>query len=177
MKAAVQKQLSAISYLLQYPSDRFPAGADDLAAITALFPPAAGREKVKSFVAYLGSKTLLDLQEIYTSLFDLDPKACLYLTYHRWGQHPNRTDDLLRLHRLYLEAGYQNDSGELPDYLPLVLEFLSVCGSAPGRQVLALCQSEIEALSRHLCEVDAPYAGLCEILTDLIDGMLPGDTR
>lgn len=141
------------------------------------FPPAAGREKVKSFVAYLGSKTLLDLQEIYTSLFDLDPKACLYLTYHRWGQHPNRTDDLLRLHRLYLEAGYQNDSGELPDYLPLVLEFLSVCGSAPGRQVLALCQSEIEALSRHLCEVDAPYAGLCEILTDLIDGMLPGDTR
>jgi nitrate reductase delta subunit len=105
MKAVLRRQLGAISYLLQYPSDRFPDGVEDLAAITALFPPEAGREKVKSFVSFLLSKTLLDLQEIYTSVFDLDPKACLYLTYHRWGQHPNRTDDLLRLHRLYLDAG------------------------------------------------------------------------
>lgn len=177
MNAAVRHQLRAISYLLQYPSDRFPAGADDLAEITALFPTTAGRKKIGSFVSFLRSRPLLDLQEIYTTVFDLDPQASLYLTYHRWGQDPNRTHDLLRLQRLYLEEGYQNDSGELPDFLPLILEFLSVCGSKPRRQVLALSREEIEALTRRLREVDAPYVGLFEILSNLIDGMLPGETH
>jgi nitrate reductase molybdenum cofactor assembly chaperone NarJ/NarW len=175
MNPAVRNQICAISYLLQYPSDRFPEEVSDPAEIAVLFPPAVGREKIRSFISFLKSTPLLDLQEIYTAVFDLDPQACLYLTYHRWGQDPGRTEDLLRLQRLYLEEGYQNESGELPDYLPLVLEFLSVCDPQRRGQVLSLCGREIVMLSHRLREVNAPYAGLFEILTGLIGGIPPGD--
>jgi nitrate reductase delta subunit len=174
--AALCQQLAAVSCLLQYPSDRFPAADNELEAIAALFPPSAGRAEIRSLVDFLKSTPLMDLQETYTAVFDLDPQACLYLTYHRWGQDPSRTEDLLRLQRLYLEAGYQNESGELPDYLPLVLEFLSVCGPQRRGQVLALCRNEIVMLGRRLREVKAPYAGLFEILTGLIGGIPPGDS-
>ena len=175
MKAADRKCLSAISYLLQYPSGRFLADKENLAEKAALFPPSGGREEIQSLVSFIGSTPLLKLQEIYTAIFDLDPEACLYLTYHRWGQDPNRTGDLLRLHRLYLEEGYQNDSGELPDYLPLVLEFLSVCGPESRHQVLVLCAREIGVLTSRLQEANAPYAGVFGVLNNLIGGLAPGD--
>jgi len=121
-----------LSGLLQYPDDDYLSQIKDIEAIVACRPPNEFENSITEFITYIKTQSLIHLQEIYTAAFDMNPATTMNLTYHIWGDNEKRADMLTRLQQVYQEAGYERATGELPDYLPMLLEFLSVCPEAKG---------------------------------------------
>ena len=72
-------------------------------------------------------------QELRHVTFDFDRRASLHLTYHTYGDRRQRGLELVRLKRRYAEAGLPLEGGELPDYLPVLLEFAALVPEAARR--------------------------------------------
>ncbi|MDZ7663849.1 MAG: nitrate reductase molybdenum cofactor assembly chaperone [Desulfotignum sp.] len=115
-----------LSVLLDYPDKRLLDDLDQITAAARQIPEPEFRRVVSDFLAYLARHDLLDLQENYTAAFDLRPTTTLNLTYHAFGDNEKRAAALSTLQHLYNQAGWERTNTELPDYLPLMLEFLSI---------------------------------------------------
>jgi nitrate reductase delta subunit len=149
-----------LSFLLEYPTAASLHAAEELRADG--IADWTGGLAVQSFVDYLRSTPLIRLQEIYTATFDLSPSTSLNLSYHRWGNGRERGSALVRLLHLYARADYEVADGELPDYLPLVLEFLSVCSPESARKIMAEYLLPVSTLASRLAESGSPYAGIVQ---------------
>lgn len=149
-----------LSLFLDYPSPESLDAAEELHmdGITDW----TGGLAVQSFVDYLRSTPLIRLQEIYTATFDFSPSTSLNLSYHRWGDGRERGSALVRLLHLYAQAGYEIADGELPDYLPLVLEFLSVGPPESAREIMVEYLLPVSILASRLTESSSLYAALVE---------------
>ena len=158
--------LKVVSLLLQYPE----AGLlDSLAslerAVSGIADPAA-KVRCSDFLNHLRTTPLLRLQETYSATFDLNPSTSLDLGYHRWGDGKERGGALARLVSLYAKAGYEVANGELPDHLPLVLEFLSVCPEEMELEIINEYGSQVATLASRLAEDGSPYAGLVRMVSE-----------
>ncbi|HYA04106.1 MAG TPA: nitrate reductase molybdenum cofactor assembly chaperone [Syntrophobacteria bacterium] len=151
-----------LSFLLQYPEAESLELLEDLRVAARAITDSARREPVTDFLAHLQGSPLIRLQEDYTATFDLSPPTSLNLTYHRWGEGKERGSALARLVDLYAQAGYEIGDGELPDYLPLVLEFLSVGPPDSAREIMAEYRLHVGTLASRLAERRSPYAALVE---------------
>jgi nitrate reductase delta subunit len=151
-----------LSVLLQYPDAELVAALDELGAAGS---PAA-------FLAYLRSTPLRGLQASYVQTFDFDRRASLYLTYHTHGDRRQRGLELVRLKRRYAEAGLLVTDGELPDYLPLVLEFAALA-PGEGEALLNELRVPLELVRARLHANESPYAELLDALV----GALPRRTK
>lgn len=154
-----------LSRLLDYPSasfwDREPGDAGD----------AAGGAIV-GFLASLEGLDLRALEREYVETFDFDRRASLYLTFHTHGDRRQRGLELIRLKRRYAQAGLALAEGELPDYLPVVLEFADLAPE-PGRALLAELREPVELVRSRLRERESRYA----LLLDAVVSTLPALTR
>jgi nitrate reductase delta subunit len=150
-----------ISVLLRYPDERLVAGRDELAAAVAALPAAEG---LRRFTEYLAGRTQLELAAAYVETFDLRRHTSLYLTYYLHGDTRKRGMALLRLKRLYAAAGLELAGGELPDYLPLMLEFAALAPDGAGETLLREHRPGLELLRRGLNEAESPYAGVLDAL-------------
>ena len=165
--------LKVLSILLQYPDDEFILSLGELKEAVAQIPQAEQRKRCVHFLDCLSNNSLIRLQEEYTSTFDLNPATSLNLTYHKWGDSRERGNALVDFHRLYHVAGYEGSTGELPDYLPLVLEYLSVSRNGNHSPVLGQYCEEVETVHSRLEDAGSLYAGLLAIVTDLFTEMKP----
>jgi len=129
------------------------------------------RERCANFLDYLASKPLIRLQEEYTATFDLNPATSLNLTYHKWDDSRERGNALLDFQRLYQLAGYEISTGELPDHLPLVLEYLSLNRNGDYSSLLGQYYEEVETINSRLKEAGSVYAGPLSIVVDLFTEM------
>ena len=163
--------LKVLSILLQYPDDEFILSLEELKEAVGQIPQVEQRERCVHFLNYLGNNPLIRLQEEYTSTFDLNPSTCLNLTYHKWGDSRKRGTALVDFRRLYHQAGYESSTTDLPDYLPLVLEYLSLNRNGDHSLLLGLYCEEVETLSSRLEEAGSVYAGLLAIVADLFTEM------
>jgi nitrate reductase delta subunit len=164
-----------VSELMQYPDERFMERLAEVEAASAELPEAL-REKIEAFLSGIGSMSLLRLQETYTAAFYMDSKTTLNMTYHPWGNSEKRAGALAQLERLYRGAGYERVGGELPDFLPLMLEFLSIRPDTIGTDLFRQCLSGAGTLQSRL-RIHAPvYAGLLESLTCVL-GKGEGEDR
>jgi nitrate reductase delta subunit len=159
--------LKVLSILLQYPGDEFVFSLEELKEAVEEIPQVKQREKCVNFLNYLGNNSLIRLQEEYTVTFDFNPATSLNLTYHKWGDTRERGNALVGFHQLYETAGYESTSGELPDYLPLLLEFLSINRQECDFSFLGQYCDQLKAIGVHLQESGSPYAGLFEIVLDI----------
>jgi nitrate reductase molybdenum cofactor assembly chaperone NarJ/NarW len=162
--------LKVISVLLLYPDNEF---VDWLSSLENELDDnninGSDKNRLLGFVAAVKNMSLLRLQENYTQIFDMNPGTCLNLTYHSFGDTEKRGQILAQMDQVYLNAGYERTTGELPDYLPLVLEFLS---QGLGSEGIDLLWSQLDGLKNiiaNLNDQDSPYQMLFEILTDLVD--------
>lgn len=169
--------LKFLSLLLQYPDTGLKSALASLEELAGELPEASSSQICRRFLPYLKATPLLRIQEEYTQTFDLNPAGCLYLTYHRWGNDRKRGGALAGLHQTYHDCGYESTSGELPDYLPLVLEFASASPGDKGFEVLHQFSSEIEKLDTHLRERRSPYADLLGVLVEAVAERAPADKR
>ncbi len=158
-----------LSALLSYPDERLIEDHQELSDLVSRFSNSVVKAKCNDFLACVESIPLLGLQEEYTRLFDLNPSTCLNMTFHECGESRERGFALVRLIQLYKDAGYELSTKELPDYLPLILEFLSVCSSETRSKILTLYQSHIAGLASRLGEQEGcSYAGLVEALSTMV---------
>ncbi len=151
--------LRALSLLLNYPQET-NSGPE-----LSILPAGPAKETLEGFCRYRLEKPILRLQEEYTGTFDLNPSTSLNLTFH----HPeaqSRGKLLLGLKELYEDAGYENLPGELPDYLPLMLEFLSVCPDPYRRRICGEYSAAVALLASRLKEAASPFAELMELVKD-----------
>jgi nitrate reductase delta subunit len=159
LEAGVRFQL--LSLLLSYPSGEIVDGRKEIAAAAAALPRGRVRDSIGSFLEYFLATSALALHQEYVETFDLQKRSSLYLTFFTHGDTRKRGRELLRLKRLYRAAGFVLEGGELPDYLPLVLEFAAL-DREHGEWVLREHRAGLELLRMHLREKGSPYAELLE---------------
>ncbi len=168
-----------LSALFDYPDQRLMDELDRIRAAANQIPEAAFRRAALTFLGYLESQNLIRLQETYTAAFDLHPDTTLNLTYHAFGNNEKRATAMAKLQRIYHLAGWEKTNTELPDYLPLVLEFLCFCPDLEPDHAQSLnnCLRSTKVLMKNL-EKDAPaYAMLLTPLADLAHAGVKMDNR
>ncbi|MEV5569908.1 nitrate reductase molybdenum cofactor assembly chaperone [Spirillospora sp. NPDC052269] len=132
---------------------------------------AAGR--LSAFLDHMDATTPSALAEHYVETFDLRRRCCLHLTYYRDGDTRRRGASLVALKERYRAAGAEfAGGGELPDYLPVVLEFAALHG---GADLLAEHRAGIELLRLALADRGSPYAAPVEAVCATLPGASPRD--
>ena len=125
-------------------------------------------------VGHLGSTPLDRLQQAYVDQFDLSRKHALYLSYWTDGDTRRRGEVLGRFKSAYRASGFLVDThGELPDYLPMVLEFAARADLDAGRELLQAYRPSLELLRIALDEKQSPYAGALVAVCATLPGESP----
>lgn len=154
---AADPTLKLVSVLMQYPTVALFEGLGLLAELTGQTPRKV-REHLSTFVQWLGYTDPDQVAHHYVKTFDLRKRCALYLTYYRYGDTRNRGMALIEFKTAYRTAGFAPDEYELPDYLPMVLDFAALCER--GQRLLHGHRSDLELLRKALEEADSPYAEL-----------------
>jgi nitrate reductase delta subunit len=159
----------ALGALLDYPTAELQQAANEieqaLGEERAL--PAAELDGVRAFVDRLRGSEIMDLQEYWIGLFDRSKRLALHLYEHSYGESRDRGQAMVNLALTYRMNGFELNASEMPDYLPLFLEFLSVIPEVHARRYLTDAIEIIEALRVRLEERDSTYATLLGALVTL----------
>ena len=162
--------LKATSVLLQYPSAEVREAADAIEPAELAGASRRQRERLGAFLAWFRARTGAQLEHAYVETFDFAKRQSLHLTFHTEGDRRQRGMALLALKRSYAEAGFEPTDVELPDYLPLMLEFAALAPD-PGRDALAGHRIAIELVRASLRETRSPYASLLDVVADALPGL------
>lgn len=159
------KYLQILSLLLDYPQDNSPELIAEInQAIALLAWPAQNQQQLCDFLTHYGSSSLLDLQSDYDGLFERGRAHSLHLFEHIHGESRDRGQAMVNLQQQYRTAGLDIGVKELPDYLPLYLEFLSTQGEDNARIGLEEVAPILALLACRLDKRQNPYAGLFHCL-------------
>lgn len=157
-----------VSRLLDYPETNLLEALDELKESLAADKSfqLSERQVVARFVEYLESLPLTELQAAYVMTFDLVPEHALHLTHHLFGDDKNRGPALIDLTEFYKEYGLELAANELPDFLPLALEFASQLDDSEAQMFLAQWAKVLKQLAANLAEANSPYAALVRLIED-----------
>jgi nitrate reductase delta subunit len=153
-----------LSLLLQYPDGWLLDARSEIVSAIDELPRSHEKGCLGRFLDYWVRTPPTKLQQDYVETFDLQRRSALYLSYYVHGDTRKRGMSLLRLNRMYREAGLVKQDGELPDYLPLMLEFAELAPDGYGRQVLVEHRASLEMIRRSLRDRASPYAELLDAL-------------
>lgn len=147
------------SVLLQYPTTSLFDGLDELDAVAAS-TSRGSRECFGRFLTWLRATAPTDVAQHYVETFDLRRRCALYLTYYRYGDTRKRGMSMLAFKTAYRNAGFDPSDDELPDYLPLVLDFAAL--SPRGESLVRAHSADLELLRRALRQAKTPYADVVD---------------
>ncbi len=158
-----------LACLLVYPDAETQAAlpAMRLALVGDRAIPEGLRRDLARALDDLAAADLLDLQERYSGTFDRIRSLSLHLFEHVHGDSRERGPAMLDLVELYRRHGLDVTSGELPDYLPLFLEFLSTIDRKQADGYLADAADILGALHDRLGKRQSPYAAIFALLLHL----------
>lgn len=124
------------------------------------------REVLRKFLDHLANTPLTELQAAYVKTFDLTPEHSLHLTHHLFGDDNdrNRGPALIDLGELYKDYGVEVVTNELPDYLPLILEFAAYLDDSEATVFMADANKVLTVLADNLSKAESPYAPLISIV-------------
>lgn len=165
----MDRTLKAMSLILSYPTrelqEAMPEIGGVLAADTRL--TAAVRRALRPLVDELRGRDIYDLEEQYVMLFDRSRTLSLNLFEHVHGESRDRGSAMVSLLETYRGAGYHPHTSELPDHLPVLLEFLSTRSFAEAQETLADAAHIFEALNARLARRESPYGAVFAALQEL----------
>ncbi|MEW5755727.1 MAG: nitrate reductase molybdenum cofactor assembly chaperone [Pseudomonadota bacterium] len=155
-----------LSRLLDYPTQELVDNLRMLQKIVSkkMALPPEEEEGVSNFIKWMRRHDLIELQEIYVQTFDMQPEHSLHLTHHLFGDDRGRGPALVDLGEHYKGEGMEVKSGELPDYLPLILEYVSTLDEFAARVFLADAAKVLTVLAANLEHSNSPYAPLVRII-------------
>lgn len=161
--------LKVISRLLDYPSEALFSAADEMIEVvnkSAEISP-ENRTQLASFISELTERDLFDAQESYDLLFDRGRALSLLLFEHVHGESRDRGQAMVDLISVYKAKGFDVSSEQLPDYIPLYLEFLSEQEDTYAQEWLGDVCHLLAMLAERLKDRECPYAVLFETLVAL----------
>jgi nitrate reductase molybdenum cofactor assembly chaperone NarJ/NarW len=147
---------------LQYPDDEILAARGELLAAANELPGSPGTTALRRFCDWWAAAAPLAVQQHYVETFDLDKRCGLYMTFYGEGDRRRRGIALLRLKRMYRAAGLPLEGSELPDYLPVMLEFAAATPDRFGAVVLREHRAALELLRESLHHRETPYADILD---------------
>ncbi|MCA8888940.1 MAG: nitrate reductase molybdenum cofactor assembly chaperone [Parvularculaceae bacterium] len=156
----------ALSALLSYPTQEIKDAVKDIRRAIqeeGLAPGWALRQADKLIDEY-ETLDLYELQERYVFLFDRTRSLSLHLFEHVHGESRDRGQAMVDLKTLYEQSGLEIGSNELPDFLPLFLEFLSTQPTPEARALLKEPLSVIAALKERLARRNTAYTAVFRVL-------------
>lgn len=159
-----------LSKLLDYPSDDLYAALPELRAALGQDLAERERQTLAAFLDGLATLEPTEAQARYVQTFDLTPSHSLHLTHHLFGEEKTRGPALIDLAEFYKEYGLEltpvagSDVNELPDYLPLMLEFAGELDPDEARMFLAQWTRVLAQLANNLEAADSPYAPLVRLV-------------
>ena len=162
---------SALARLLTYPSAELQTLAPDIARLIR-------EEKLVSetvcraldrLAADLAGADLYEAQERFTDLFDRTRSLSLNLYEHVHGESRDRGQAMVALLELYRTHGLELSANELPDPLPVFLEFLSVLPRDEAASLLGEATHVLEAMAERLKKRGSPYRAVFGALAQLAD--------
>lgn len=169
--------LRALAALLGYPSPELRAHVAEIreALRAEAVLPGAVLGALEPLLKRLRTGDLLDLQADYSELFDRSRSLSLHLFEHVHGDNRERGQAMIDLGQQYVDAGFYLDSGELPDFIPVYLEYASCLEAADARELLAQPAHVFAALAERLDKRAALYAGIFHALVALAGGQLDAE--
>ncbi|MFW0792176.1 nitrate reductase molybdenum cofactor assembly chaperone [Gordonia sp. CPCC 205515] len=173
---AVIYQVSSLC--LSYPDDGVLASIPLLDAALAEQPADAAVVALREFVEYLRTTDPTMLRQNYIETFDLSRKNTLYLTYWTAGDTRRRGAALGEVKQRYRDSGFLVDlRGELPDHLPIVLEFAARVDPAAGADLLGEFRPALELLRLSLTDRESPFSPVLQAVCATLPGAAPADRR
>jgi len=164
--------LRLLSVLLRYPDHELTDGRPRLAAAVAALPPSPATTELTAFMDWFTAEEPEALERHYVEMFDLRRGSSPYLTpcltSYLHGDTRRRGMALLALAQRYKAAGWDIDGDELPDHLPVVLEFAALAGPGRGEAPLRQHRCGLELIHRSLNEAGSPYRHLLAALRTLL---------
>lgn len=165
------RSLHLLSLLLQYPTIELTAAIDELRARLVDDPalPPDTVVRLGPLLDRLASQDIYEAQETYVELFDRGRAFSLHLFEHVHGESRDRGQAMVDLRQRYLDAGLDPVTNELPDYLPLFLDYCSVLPEPASRDMLAEPGAVMVALASRLADRQSDYAPILSVLCDIAD--------
>jgi nitrate reductase molybdenum cofactor assembly chaperone NarJ/NarW len=152
--------LKLISLLLSYPTAELLAAAPEIHAALAADRMTGRREKawLAALADDLAGRDLYDAEERYVLLFDRTRTLSLHLFEHVHGESRDRGQAMVDLAAMYDAQGFEIDAKELPDFLPLFLEYLSTQSPVEVHELLTQTLHILVALRERLQKRSSIYA-------------------
>ncbi|WP_296248920.1 nitrate reductase molybdenum cofactor assembly chaperone [uncultured Stenotrophomonas sp.] len=163
--------LKLIGVLLDYPRDELWQHGEEL--LEACDDPAlspARRRQLQTFVRDLVASDPLDAQDRWLATFDRGRSMSLLVFEHIHGESRDRGQAMVDLIDAYRKNGFELDARELPDYLPLLLEYLSHRPQSEAKDWLHHIGHIAGMLAARAAERQLPHAVLLEILVEAGEG-------
>lgn len=170
----VVHQVSA--WCLGYPDDALFGRLELMRAALDEQPATDASSALRRFLDHASLGDRAELAQHYTDAFDMSRKSTLYLSYWAAGDTRRRGAVLAEFKQLYRDSGFLvNLRGELPDHLPIVLEFTALADPEHGIAVLSQNRAAIELVRFALLDLESPYADVLAAVCATLPGQSPPD--
>lgn len=165
----MDKTFKALSVLLSYPTDELVTGTGEISEVLENDPriPAPSKQRLHKLVAELTGDDRYDLQERYVLLFDRTRSLSLHLFEHVHGEGRNRGQAMIDLMQMYDKYGLEIEARELPDFIPIFLEYVALLPETEARELLAQPAHIFAALAERLRKRHSSYEAVFRALVAL----------
>ncbi len=165
----MDRTFKALSLLLSYPTTELQAAMPEIAGVLMAENrlTTVARRDLSALLERLELRDIYEVQEQYVMLFDRSRTLSLNLFEHVHGESRDRGGAMVSLVETYREGGFDPATSELPDHLPVLLEFLSTRPFGEAQDTLADAAHIFEALEARLLRRESPYAAVFAALLQL----------
>lgn len=163
------RTLKALSLVLSYPTRELQKAMPEIGGVLSAERrlTVAARRNLRPLLDALQARDIYELEEQYVTLFDRSRALSLNLFEHVHGESRDRGGAMVSLVETYREGGFEPATSELPDHLPVLLEFLSTRPTGEAQDTLADAAHIFEALETRLVRRESPYAAVFATLFEL----------
>ncbi len=158
----VRLTLRVLAHLLRYPDAELRAHLPEMqqALTTEAALPTSRLAELQALLEHLATQSAVDVESAYVELFDRGRRTALHLFEHVHGDSRDRGPAMIDLIQTYEKAGLFLGASELPDYLPVVLEFASTQPPQQAREFLGEIAHIVRVIFSALLKRESPYASV-----------------
>ncbi|MED3554260.1 nitrate reductase molybdenum cofactor assembly chaperone [Cytobacillus praedii] len=160
----VQQAFQVCSYLLSYPNKEFLESIEELKEDIHFPSFLSIKEELSQFLHKCKQMSPSKLISVYINTFDFGKKSNLYVTYMSNGEQRERGMDLLFLKNYYKIHGFEVTDQELPDYLPIMLEFAGHVDQEIIIPVFSRYLASIKEISENINPEDNHYGHIMKAI-------------
>jgi nitrate reductase delta subunit len=157
---------NVLARLLDYPVPELKSHVDEIREVVVNESAISEEERqaIGEFVDHVAQTSLIELEQEYVQTFDMIPEHSMHLTHHLFGDDRGRGPALVDLGEHYKGMGWEAREGELPDYLPLILEYVSTLDEVAATIFLADAAKVLTEVAANLEKAHSRYAPLLRLV-------------